>query len=130
MVAFRNNSAYSRWWEGRTLWGQIVNSSRSLARQVCVSLNAEPEMAAVRRKIIYYQIAFVHALRQQLRDLDPVPEIRPLLTDHELAGIDTAKNIPLALQQRMGEMVRDARARGWIDSMEWNGMPWTAHCTT
>src|SRR4051812_27940044 len=34
IVGFRNNSAYARWWEGRQLWGQVVNNSRSLARQV------------------------------------------------------------------------------------------------
>ncbi len=31
-IAFRNNSSYGRWWEARTLWGGIVNSSRVLAR--------------------------------------------------------------------------------------------------
>ncbi len=33
LVSFRNSSAYSRWWEARTLWGALVNSSRSFARQ-------------------------------------------------------------------------------------------------
>ena len=34
IVAFRNQSAYARWWEARTLWGALVNNSRSWARQV------------------------------------------------------------------------------------------------
>ena len=34
IVAFRNQSAYARWWEARTLWGAVVNNSRTLARQV------------------------------------------------------------------------------------------------
>ena len=29
IVAFRNQSAYARWWEARTLWGAVVNNSRS-----------------------------------------------------------------------------------------------------
>src|SRR5262245_50507741 len=29
-LAFRNNSAYSRWWEARTLWGELVNNSLPL----------------------------------------------------------------------------------------------------
>ncbi|HLM48694.1 MAG TPA: bestrophin family ion channel, partial [Myxococcaceae bacterium] len=33
-LGFRNNSSYDRWWEGRKLWGGIVNQSRSLGRQV------------------------------------------------------------------------------------------------
>ena len=32
-LAFRNNSAYDRWWEARTLWGALVNESRTFARQ-------------------------------------------------------------------------------------------------
>ncbi|RUR06448.1 bestrophin family ion channel [Legionella sp. km772] len=31
IISFRVNSSYSRWWEGRTLWGAIVNNSRNLA---------------------------------------------------------------------------------------------------
>ena len=31
LLVFRTNTAYDRWWEGRRLWGQLVNSSRSLA---------------------------------------------------------------------------------------------------
>ena len=34
LTSFRNSSAYNRWWEARTLWGALVNSSRSFARQV------------------------------------------------------------------------------------------------
>jgi putative membrane protein len=38
LLAFRNNSAYDRWWEARTLWGSLVNMSRSFARQVLTFL--------------------------------------------------------------------------------------------
>ena len=31
LVVFRVNSSYARWWEGRTLWGSLVNNSRNLA---------------------------------------------------------------------------------------------------
>lgn len=31
IIGFRVNSSYARWWEGRTLWGGIVNNSRNLA---------------------------------------------------------------------------------------------------
>ena len=31
-LAFRNNSAYDRWWEARKIWGALVNDSRSWAR--------------------------------------------------------------------------------------------------
>jgi predicted membrane chloride channel (bestrophin family) len=34
LLVFRTNTAYDRWWEGRKLWGQLVNISRGLSRQL------------------------------------------------------------------------------------------------
>jgi ion channel-forming bestrophin family protein len=34
VLAFRINSAYDRWWEGRKLWGSLVNNSRNLAMKI------------------------------------------------------------------------------------------------
>src|SRR6478735_2205705 len=36
LLAYRTNTAYDRWWEGRKMWGSLVNSSRNLA----IKLNA------------------------------------------------------------------------------------------
>lgn len=36
LLAYRTNTAYDRWWEGRKLWGSLVNNSRNLA----IKLNA------------------------------------------------------------------------------------------
>ena len=135
IVGFRNNSAYSRWWEARTLWGSIVNNSRSLGRQVFTTLRcpagATPEEAAacdgVRSRIVHLQIAFVHALRQQLRGLDPVAEIRAVLTKAELPDADVAalegqKNVSLAIQRAMGTSLHTAHRRGWLNPLEWQAM--------
>jgi putative membrane protein len=40
LLVFRTNTAYDRWWEGRKLWGQLVNVSRGLARQLAIPLGA------------------------------------------------------------------------------------------
>jgi len=40
LLGFRNNSGYERWWEARTLWGGVVNQSRTFARQVLTFLPA------------------------------------------------------------------------------------------
>ena len=74
ILGFRNNSCYSRWWEGRTLWGAIVNNSRSWARQVTTVMRPVAEAEAgelktMQQRMVNHQIAFVHALRQHLRRL-------------------------------------------------------------
>ncbi|ATB50851.1 bestrophin family protein [Corallococcus macrosporus] len=45
LLAFRNGSAYDRWWEARSLWGGVVNWSRTFARQV-LTLLPRPERGA------------------------------------------------------------------------------------
>ncbi|RXE07245.1 hypothetical protein DB804_20575, partial [Xanthomonas perforans] len=41
-LGFRANSTYQRWWEGRVLWGQMINASRNLVR-LSVSILSAPE---------------------------------------------------------------------------------------
>lgn len=36
LLVFRTNTAYDRWWEGRRLWGALVNNSRNLAVKIAV----------------------------------------------------------------------------------------------
>jgi len=40
-LVFRTNSAYDRWWEGRRLWGSMVNSTRNLALKLNAYLSKE-----------------------------------------------------------------------------------------
>ena len=131
IVGFRNNYAYGRWWEGRTLWGAIVNRSRTLARQVLTTMSApadasdeeKAEVATMQRKLVYYQIAFVHALRQQLRGLDPIAEIRStVVAGRDCETLIGDKNVSLALQRKMGAMTREARQRGWLNEWEWQAI--------
>jgi ion channel-forming bestrophin family protein len=130
ILGFRNNSSYSRWWEGRTLWGGIVNNSRSWARQVTTVMrprtDAEAtELKAMQRRLVYHQIAFVHALRQHLRRLAPWEELRPFLSEADLDALRDQQNVPLALQQQMGVMLRECQDRGWIDLAQWRALDGT-----
>jgi putative membrane protein len=127
IVAFRNQSAYARWWEARTLWGAIVNNSRSWARQVTTVMmplnDAEaPELKTVQRRLVYHQIAYVHALRQHLRKLEPWEELTPLLKESEVTELRDLKNVPLGIQQQMGKLLRYCQVRGWIDLAQWRAL--------
>jgi putative membrane protein len=127
IVAFRNQSAYARWWEARTLWGGIVNNSRSWARQVTTVMmplnDAEAaELKAVQRRLVYHQIAYAHALRQQLRQLEPWGLLTPLLSEQELNELRDKRNVPLAIQQQMGALLRQCQVRGWVDIAHWRAL--------
>ncbi len=61
-LGFRNSSAYDRFWEGRKIWGQIVNTSRSLTRQILTLVDTDKA-----NELVQLQIAWVHALRHHFR---------------------------------------------------------------
>lgn len=93
LLVFRTNTAYDRWWEGRKLWGGLVNSSRNLALKLNAILPAD-ELAqrSFFRKIIP---AFAYALHNHLRKEQTRIE---LFDDKEHAHvfnkIDQEKHIP------------------------------------
>ena len=54
LLAYRTNTAYDRWWEGRKLWGSLVNNSRNLALKLGVILNEETDRVFFRKIIPSY----------------------------------------------------------------------------
>lgn len=65
-LGFKNNSSYDRTWEARKIWGGIVNDSRSFGAQV-VSFVQGDGADAIKKELIYRHIAWLTALRYQLR---------------------------------------------------------------
>ncbi len=134
-VAFRNNSAYGRWWEARTLWGGIVNSSRVLARLVITFTDShalQPNFDKGRsedfkRVMVLRCIAWVHALRLHLRRDDErewTETLRPLLPDDEFNTVMGAQNRPNIIQQLQGQHIYRAMADGTLggfDSFQMEG---------
>lgn len=118
-LSFRNNTAYDRWWEARTLWGGVVNRSRSLSRQV-VAMFASPgfETDALARRVMTYQIAYVHALRAHLRKQDVIATVEERVGPEIAAEVRDRKNIPAALLVRISELVERARREGRCDSIQ------------
>ena len=66
LLVFRTNTAYDRWWEGRRLWGQLVNNSRNLAIKLAVMLNDKEDKEIMKRLIP----AFASVLTLHLKNQD------------------------------------------------------------
>ncbi|MEN0053837.1 MAG: bestrophin family ion channel [Mucilaginibacter sp.] len=69
LLAFRTSQSYERWWEARTVWGAIVNDSRTLIRQVQQFLPNNESGQTYIRVFTNQQIIWCHALSQSLRKL-------------------------------------------------------------
>jgi putative membrane protein len=93
LLVFRTNTAYDRWWEGRKLWGALVNNSRNLAIKLSAML---PENDVEDRTFFRKAIpAFAHALHHHLRS----ESTRIELFEQEVAlrsfkKIDKEKHVP------------------------------------
>jgi putative membrane protein len=104
-LSFRNTTSYARWWEARTLWGAMVNTSRSLAREALAMLPLR-EQAVV---VIHRQIAYVHALRLHLRRQAPWNELAARLPADELDQLRGVLNVPNAIHSHTAELIAAAR---------------------
>lgn len=121
LLAFRSNQAYDRWWEARTLWGAIVNDSRSLARQVLVFVDdpyQATEIEYFRERFIKRQIAWCYSLGQSLRKVSPMMGTEMLLTREESDFAKRYSNKPVALLELHAEDLRTALKKGWINEFQ------------
>jgi ion channel-forming bestrophin family protein len=75
-LAFKNNSAYERLWEGRKIWGGIVNVSRSftvhtrdyVSNEFTSNPVSEEELKQTRKTIVHRHVAWLKAMTYQLRE--------------------------------------------------------------
>lgn len=122
-IAFRNNSAYGRWWEARQIWGALVNHSREFARMVInfvdVCIRAHPErkseMDAFKKELVYRHIAFVHALRFHLRKQETWDEISPFLSTEDHASVTASQNKPNFINMLNGDSLRKGQDKGMLE---------------
>ncbi len=115
-LGFRNSAAYERFWEGRKLWGALVNVSRSLARQV-VSFSGHQQESPEARHFMVLLVAFTHSLRHQLRKSDPSADLKRLLPRDVAERILAASFRPTMLIKEMGLWLQQQRSSHRMDSI-------------
>jgi len=114
-VSFRTNAGYDRWWEGRRLWGGLVNLSRHFATQVLVYL---PESALdTRRDLVRRHIAYVHVLRCSLRGQDPRADARvaEFMDSDDARTLRGSSNLGWALLHRQHEVLAILAREGVLE---------------
>ena len=67
LLAYRTNTAYERWWEGRKLWGTLVNNSRNLALKLSAYLSDEHDRRFFRNAIpAFASVLSKHLLNEEI----------------------------------------------------------------
>jgi putative membrane protein len=121
LLAFRSNQAYDRWWEARTIWGAIVNDSRTLARQI-KTLSKEAyegdELFFFKQRFIKRQIAWCFSLSRSLRNQNAMQGLEKYLTKRDLNHVKNFSNTPMALLELHGHELQQAFENGWINAYQ------------
>lgn len=131
-IAFRNNNSYGRWWEARTLWGGIVNSSRVLARLIITFTDSHAHQAnyekdrseSFKKEMVNCCIAWVHALRLNLRRQENWEELQSFLSPEDFNVLNLSQNKPNFLHLLMGKKIYHAMSNGTLggfDSFQMEG---------
>ena len=107
LLVFRTNTAYDRFWEGRKVWGSMVNTVRNLARQILIAVD-EKESNDRQEKIdaIYLLVAFAIATKLHLRDEPINPEIKDFLSPDRYIKLQSMNNPPLKVAFWIGDYLQ------------------------
>jgi putative membrane protein len=121
-IGFNNNQAYDRWWEARKIWGALVNDSRSFARAL---LNYAGHDPAAARRMIFRHLAFLYALKANLRGAVTDSYGSKFLREEEIPEIDAQSNRHNAILSIQSRELQQLSENGTIDGfrfMEINEM--------
>lgn len=115
LLVFRTNSAYDRWWEGRKMWGALVNNSRNLAIKLAAMLpgDAEQDRTFFRETIPAYAAALKDHLRNEITRI-ALFDNSPTLA----AEIDHSKHVPNQVASIMMQRVIELHRAGHISGDE------------
>jgi putative membrane protein len=106
LLAYRTNTAYDRWWEGRKLWGSLVNNSRNLAIKLSAILKDEHDKKYLRFLIpTYASILYKHLSNEEVGQI--------LFEDVELK-INHQKHKPNQVAQMLFQKINDLHHSGKI----------------
>lgn len=115
LLVFRTNTAYDRWWEGRKLWGSLVNNSRSLAMKLSSFL---PFDATEQRSFFQKAIpAFAYSLHNHLhKEKIRVELFEKEESEYMFDQLDHSKHVPnqvtFLIYRRIQELYRENKITG------------------
>ncbi len=107
-LVLRTNTAYDRWWEGRKLWGRLVNDTRQLSIKLSAFL---PKDATEDRTFFRKMIPNItFAMKEHLRDSIMVGEM-DFYNDEHKDRIINSKHRPNIINKILMERVMALRSK-------------------
>jgi putative membrane protein len=101
LLVFRTNASYDRFWEGRKLWGGMVNETRNLIRLASVHLAGERDLLV---RLAQLTSDFAAATMHHLRGT-------------QMPGMVEVQHPPLYLSTQMTAVLKEAHRRGALSDI-------------
>ena len=115
-IGFRNTQAIGRWWEARTLWGTVVNTSRTWADALRAHLDDQQWGSTRAKSLVQLQVALIWQLNFELRNFWH-PDLRSmqlrLLERLDLPRQSTVRSLAVERSRQIQHLLKD----GWIGEM-------------
>lgn len=110
LLVFRTNASYDRYWEGRRLWGGLVNAARNLVRATESCLQGGELTVAIARWTAAFPFAVMYGLRGVA-----VPEAGlPGQLQAELRQVRNRQHVAVAVAEQLSALVQRAKREGKI----------------
>jgi putative membrane protein len=123
LLVFRTNTAYERFWEGRKLWGTLVNTVRNLARQIWIAIATEtPSDHEQKIATLRLLVAFCVATKLHLRQEPINPELKNLLSPSQYTKLQSMHHPALEIAFWIGDYLQQQSDRRYLNNYQLSAM--------
>ena len=112
LLVFRTNTAYDRWWEGRKMWGSMVNDTRNFVSKISVLEISQETRLRVRGLVPLYVLCVKEHLRSNRVDA------LAFLTEEEKLAFKHTDHQPLWVVKELRELVQALKNQNKMDNIE------------
>lgn len=113
LLVFRTNTAYDRWWEGRKLWGALLNTSRNLAIKF-TAITKGKDAYEEKRALSNWIAVYAYVLKEHLRGKSTA-EICQHSKELDLTELKDSWHLPNAIAIKLNETIQTAYKKGLLD---------------
>lgn len=123
LLVFRTNTAYDRFWEGRKLWGSLINNVRNLSRLIWVAVQEEDhEDRLAKQQALRLLEAFAIAMKLHLRGEKVNQELVPLMSPDFYETLQHINHPPLEIAFWISDYLQQQSNRDRINPYQLNAM--------
>lgn len=116
LLVFRTNTAHERFWEGRKLWGSLVNTVRNLTRSIWLIVEEREVTDGLEKELILrLVVAFAVATKLHLRRDGVNAELEPLMSLLHYSKLQSANHPPLEIAFWIGDYLQYQYERKCLD---------------